>query len=151
MSYRLLSGLWLSLPYRVRRFFIRATYPTFTVSAAAVIVNDEGKVLLLHHLMRPSGGWGLPGGFLDQGEQPEAAVRRELREETGIELHDLKVVHFRTIGGHIEVMYSARTNDEPRVLSSEIDELGWFSPDDMPDNLQSDQRRTAERVLKAEI
>ncbi len=151
MSYRLFSGLWLALPYPVRRFFIRVSYPTFTASAAAVVQNSEGKVLILHHLLRPASGWGLPGGFLDGGEQAEVAVRRELMEETGIEIEDVRFVHIRTFGGHLEIMFSARTKDEPRIASGEIDQLGWYSPDEIPDGLPADQRKTVERVLKGEI
>ncbi len=151
MSYRLFGGLWLALPYTVRRFFVRVTNPTFTASAAAVVRNREGKVLLLHHLLRPSGGWGLPGGFLDRGEHPEKAVRRELKEETGIEITDLRLLYTRTIGGHIEIMFSARTEDEPRIMSGEIDQLGWFAFDDIPVELPGDQRRTIGRVLNGEI
>lgn len=151
MSYRLFSRVWLVLPYPLRRFFIRASYPTFTASAAAVVTNDEGKVLLLHHLLRPASGWGLPGGFLDPGEQPEKAVRRELMEETGIVIEDIKIVHVRTFGGHIEIMFSATTSDKPRVVSGEIDELGWYSLDHIPNGFPADQRRTVERVLNGEI
>src|SRR5688572_25621583 len=120
MPYRLLGPLWLRLPPWARMFFIRRTQPTFTVSAAAVVLNGKGEVLLLNHILRPGGGWGLPGGFLDAGEQPDDALRRELMEETGIELSELKMFRVRTLGRHIEILFSARTDSDPEVKSREI-------------------------------
>ena len=151
MSYRFFSRVWLALPWRVRRLFIRISHGTFTVSAAAVVVNAEGKVLVLRHLLRPADGWGLPGGFIDSGEQPEAAIRRELKEETGIELADLRLLVVRTLGRHIEMLFAARSDDEARILSSEIDELGWYTLEELPDRLPSDQLGVAKAVLMVEI
>jgi ADP-ribose pyrophosphatase YjhB (NUDIX family) len=54
------------------------------------VTDEAGHVLLLQHRYRPGfqkgGGWGIPGGFIQPREQPEAAVRRELREEIGLEI-----------------------------------------------------------------
>ena len=151
MSYRLFSGVWLALPSWLRRFTLRRFQSTFTVSAAAVVVNDEGKVLVLHHLLRPKTGWGLPGGFIDAGEQPHQAIARELMEETGITLTDARMLHLRTLGRHVEILFAARANEAGEILSSEIDHLGWYSLDELPERLPGDQRQTIERVLKGEI
>ena len=151
MPYRLLGPLWLRLPPWGRMFFIRRTQPTFTVSAAAVVLNGKGEVLLLDHILRPGGGWGLPGGFLDAGEQPAEALRRELMEETGIELSDLRMFQVRTLGRHIEILFSARTNGDPKVMSREIKELGWFRPETVPENLPKAQKRVIELVVAGEV
>jgi len=151
MSYRFLGGLWLALPAWARRFILRRAQTTFTVSAAAVVVNGENKVLVLHHVLRPITGWGLPGGFIDAGEQPDQAIARELMEETGIAISDIRMLHLKTLGRHVEILFAATANEEGRILSSEIDQLGWYAFDDMPERLPADQRRTVERVLKGEI
>lgn len=151
MSYRVLGSIWRASPYWLRRYAIRVYQTTFTVSAAAVVVNPEGKVLILHHILRPATGWGLPGGFLDHGEQADEAIRRELREETGIELIDVRLLRMNTIGRHIEILFSARSNDVGQILSSEIDAIGWYSVEELPDPLPGDQRRSIECVLRAQI
>ncbi len=58
-------------------------------SATAVIIKD-GKLLLLKRNEEPfKGMWDLPGGYMNQGESPEQALRRELKEELGVEKCDL--------------------------------------------------------------
>jgi 8-oxo-dGTP diphosphatase len=55
------------------------------VAAGAVVVDDRGRVLLVRRGHAPSAGeWTLPGGRVEAGETPEAAVVRELREETAL-------------------------------------------------------------------
>ena len=90
MLKKLLGALWLRAPKSLRRWGVRLVEPRFTVTAGAVVQDEEGRVLLLHHRYRAGSGWGIPGGFLEKGEQPEEALRRELREEVGLEVdnHD---------------------------------------------------------------
>jgi 8-oxo-dGTP diphosphatase len=133
---------WKILPPWVRSKIVRATQHKFTVSAAAIVIDEDGKVLLLNHVLRPSSGWGLPGGFIEKGEQPEDAIRREVCEETGIELDDLKMFRVRTLGPHVEMLFIARGRGEASVKSpGEIYELGWFEVEAMPDKMNSPQKR----------
>jgi 8-oxo-dGTP diphosphatase len=59
------------------------------IGAAAVIVNDEGGVLLVKHTYGRL-NWELPGGTGESGESPDETVLREVREETGL---DVAVLH----------------------------------------------------------
>ena len=139
---------WKIIPPWLRLSIIRTTQEKFTVSAAAVIVNAEGKVLLLNHLLRPFSGWGLPGGFLTSAEQPEEAIRREIREETGMELNNVTMFQVRTIKRHIEILFRADSAGEASVQSREILGLGWFDQDDLPDGLPHSQKNVIRQILK---
>lgn len=58
-------------------------YDRHEVSVKVALYSEDGKqVLLMYHLS--SDGFGLPGGHIDAGEMPDAALERELREELGI-------------------------------------------------------------------
>ncbi len=59
------------------------------------IILQQGKLLLLQ--MRATGKYHLPGGGLQAGERIEAALKREIREETGIEVDGMRLVHFEEI------------------------------------------------------
>jgi len=135
------------LPQTVRRLLIRATQKSFTVSVIAVIQNDEGKILLLDHVLRPQSGWGAPGGFIDHGEQPDEAIRREVMEETGLELTDLEMSWIRTIRGHVEIIFRARGKGELSVKSAEILSAAWFAPSEMPPEMSAVQKFVIEKTL----
>lgn len=57
----------------------------------ALVRMPEGLILIERE--NPPRGWALPGGFVEYGETVEQAVRRELREETGLELDNLRQWH----------------------------------------------------------
>ena len=139
---------WKLIPREARTWLTRRFHPTFTASAAGIITNDLGQVLLLDHVLRPVSGWGIPGGFMKRGEQPEAALRREIREETGIELSDVELHRCRTHLSHIEILMTARGIGDPEVKSSEIRRLGWFDVDKMPAEMSKDQHSIVRQALR---
>lgn len=138
------------MPQKARQAAIRITQQKFTVSAAAIVTNDAGEVLLLTHLLRPHAGWGLPGGFMDAGEQPENAIRRELREETGLDLDNVQMLRVRTIGRHVEILFRAESSGKAEIRSREITGIGWFTPGDLPE-MSALQRKIVEQVLSSQF
>jgi 8-oxo-dGTP diphosphatase len=151
MLSEIFGGIWKRIPGGLRLKIIRTTQKKFTASVAVIITNTNGKVLLLEHILRPGSGWGIPGGFIEHGEQPETAIRREIREEAGIELANLEMLGVRTINRHIEMLFRAESNDAAEVKSREIKSLGWFAVDEMPAEMSPVQKSIIEKVLKGEI
>jgi ADP-ribose pyrophosphatase YjhB (NUDIX family) len=115
----------------------------------AMIFDELNRILLLEHVFRPDSGWGIPGGFVGAGEQPEAALRRELLEVIGIEIEDVELLFARTLRrpGQIEIYFRARAIGRPEACSFEIKRAAWFAPDELPLELSKDQRRLIQRVL----
>jgi 8-oxo-dGTP diphosphatase len=146
-----IGKFWKILPRSVRRFTVRLSQTNFTVSVAAIVVNDKREVLLLNHVLRPHSGWGYPGGFLDAGESVADAIKREINEETGIELEDLKLYRVLVRGNHVEILFSAKPVGEPQVLSSEIYELGWFGTDALPEGTTLAQKMLIGEVLATQF
>ncbi len=65
--------------------------PVLTVDC--VLFGRAGSVLLVRRSRSPfQGTWALPGGKIDYGETVETACRREVREETGLDIRDLRLV-----------------------------------------------------------
>jgi 8-oxo-dGTP diphosphatase len=145
---KLIGKLWRALPSRVRRWSMRATQTRFTVTAGAVIFNDEGHVLLLKHSFRAGSGWGIPGGFLEAGEHPEQALRRELHEEIGLEVRQVEIFTARSFkrSQQVEILFRCRANGAVKPQTIEIEQAQWFSVHSLPDGLPNDQRLLIERA-----
>ncbi|QQQ77406.1 NUDIX hydrolase [Saccharothrix sp. 6-C] len=58
-------------------------FSTPRMAAGALFVDDQDRILLVHKTY--SNGWDIPGGYVDIGESPAAACRRELHEELGLD------------------------------------------------------------------
>jgi mutator protein MutT len=143
-----LAFLFRHTPRRVRLLLTRFGNSRFIVSAGAVIVNEQGQVLLLKHVFRTGSGWGIPGGFVNTEEQPEAALRRELREEVGLELSRVEIALARSFRHRqVELIYRCQPNGEAQPRGLEIKSAAWFAPADLPEELSTDQRELILRVL----
>jgi mutator protein MutT len=145
----LLGAIWRLAPLRLRRWTMRLTHPQFVVTAGAVITDKRGRVLLLKHRFRPGSGWGMPGGFLEKGEQPEEALRRELREEIGLEVEQLQLFATRAFETplQVEIIFLCQAIGDTDQLNFEIQKAAWFSVAELPDGLPKDQVRLIRRAL----
>lgn len=148
---KFIARFWRALPPCVRRWSMRATQTRFTVTAGALIFNDSGQILLLKHRFRAGSGWGIPGGFLEHGEQPEQALRRELREEIGLEVSQLQIFTARSFKKprQVEILFHCQASAQAAhvtPLTMEVERAEWFSPQRLPAGLPSDQRLLIERA-----
>lgn len=107
------------------------------IQAVGAVVHDEhGRLLLVLRKREPAAGlWSIPGGKVEPGESREAAVRREVLEETGLRVEvvaPVGVVERPTgDGGVFEIHdYTARPLSEPTsvVAADDAEQVGWFTP-----------------------
>ncbi|MDQ2922158.1 MAG: NUDIX domain-containing protein [Acidobacteriota bacterium] len=145
----LLGAIWRRLPRRLRRWTMRLSHPQFAVTAGAIITDKRGRVLLLKHRFRPGTGWGMPGGFLEEGEQPEEALRRELQEEIGLEVEKVELFTTRAfkVPRQVEIVFTARATGDTNELNYEIQKAAWFFLNELPEELPKDQAQIIKRAL----
>lgn len=106
--------------------------------AAAVLVEQEGKVLLVRKAYgRARGRWSLPAGFVEYDEDPATTAVRECREETGLEVELRGLLDILPGAGppgeaSFTIVYLGRiVGGEPHA-SDDADRMGFFSVDDLP-------------------
>jgi 8-oxo-dGTP diphosphatase len=117
------------------------TYANPSVSACALCEDEAGRVLLARRAHDPFAGfWDIPGGFIEEGEHPLDALRRELREETGLEVEPLELLGvWPDVYGSgpdaaftINLYWTARVLDGEPEAADDVSELAWFRRDALP-------------------
>jgi ADP-ribose pyrophosphatase YjhB (NUDIX family) len=118
-------------------------YASSKPTASAACLDDEGRVLLSRRGVEPfKGKWDLPGGFLDEEERPLDCLRRELREEAGVEVEPLDFlgVWVDRYGGDssaattLNLYWTARIVEGAPEPHDDVAEFRWFVPTEIADD-----------------
>jgi ADP-ribose pyrophosphatase YjhB (NUDIX family) len=126
-------------PLQVAEFFSREQgHATPKVDVRAGVFRD-GRILLVREIS--DGGWTLPGGWADVGDEPSVAAVREVKEESGFDVKATKLVavHDRDKHGHPPIPYHAykifflcELVGGEAAMSNETDGVEFFSEDRLP-------------------
>ena len=106
--------------------------------AAAVLVEQDGQVLLVRRVGEPFRGfWSLPAGFINSGEDPAEAAARECLEETGLSvrvtrLYDIISGREHPNGADFVIVYQAEVIDGELQPSDDADAAEWFPRGSLP-------------------
>lgn len=125
--------LWRLLPASAQYRLMRWGAAKVSFGACAVIRDQQGRVLLLHHTYRRTLPWGLPGGLGCGDEQPWQTVAREVREELGVDATVGPLLHAAIYEptGHLTLYYQACIDALPRFDGVEIDALRFATPEEV--------------------
>ena len=110
-------------------------YPKIS-PAVIVLVTKGDQVLLQRNSHYKSANWSLVAGFVDSGENLEEAVRREAREESSIEVKDIRYVRSQTWPFPSNIMIGFRAEyaaGEIHPDGEEVLDSHWFDRDNLPE------------------
>ena len=130
---KILLRIWRTLPMWIHVLAMRMYRPKFRAAVAAMIFDEQGRILLFKHTYRKF-EWGIPAGGLEYGEQPENAIVREFFEETGmqIKVEELLLAESSKEDRNISLIYLCKIVSGTFRESSEISEMRYFDVNDLP-------------------
>jgi 8-oxo-dGTP diphosphatase len=133
---KLFLHLWghLPIPRWLRWRMLWAGNQKFLIGVAAVILDENNRVLFFKHTYRPEMPWGIPGGWLKKNENPARAAEREIREESGMRvevLHPVRVAT-REYGVGLDIIYAGRFLGGDFNASAEVSEARFCALGEFP-------------------
>lgn len=123
------------------------------VSVDAVIINSDNEIVLIKRGLEPCKGyWALPGGYVDWDETVEQAVVREVKEETALEVTNVKLIkvysdparHIRQV---INLAFLVTTTGEIEA-GDDAQDIRLFPIDGLPKHLAFDHKQIILDCLK---
>jgi len=133
------------------------------IIVVGIVRNDQGEYLICK--MPPNRGvfpgqWGLPGGGVEDGETIDAALRREMKEELGIGIKDIKPLLFKDAvrektypdGSNrmvymVFLIYECRSDGNAIALNDEFCEYAWVRWSLLPEYALNEETRDTFRLL----
>jgi ADP-ribose pyrophosphatase YjhB (NUDIX family) len=111
----------------------------FTIGVFGIIRDDQKRVLLCHR--RDYDLWNLPGGVLENGESPWDGVRREIKEETGldIEIESLAGVYSKPDKNEVVFSFVCKVIGGEITLNDEADKIKYFEIEKLPPKISQKQ------------
>lgn len=122
--------------------------PILTAGVGLLVFNNENKILM--QLRTDYNQWGFPGGSMELGESFEEVASRELKEETNLEIDDLKLI--KVLSGKdtyreypngdklydiTAIFVIKKYHGELKINDDESKRLDWFDINDLPENMTS--------------
>lgn len=138
---------------------IIGTRPLLICGAGIIVLDDHNRVLM--QLRKDNNCWGFPGGIIELGEKVEDAAIREVFEETGLMVSDLKLfgifsgseLHYTYPNGDevyiIDILFiSNNFNGNIKIQGSECNDVKFFDIDNIPLNLSPPIKPSVDELIR---
>lgn len=119
------------------------------IGMTGVVLDDHDRILLLKHRFWKDNPWGLPSGYLERGESIEDGFAREVAEETGLAITDVRIVKINSgfrLRLEVGVIAKLAGPAEPRVDGVEVEQARFFARVELPPGLRASQRAVIDLV-----
>ncbi|CAJ0580702.1 unnamed protein product, partial [Mesorhabditis spiculigera] len=118
------------------------SYPYTQVGVGGIVVDDEGRFLMMREREGPYLGWKIPGGLADPGESPFMAAVREVNEETSVDAEPVCILGFRNtqkikfdMVSDIYFVVAMRPksggNHDPKACPKEASAAAWLTREEI--------------------
>lgn len=136
-------------------------YDSVGVGCGALIINDKREALLLKRTSKTrnqAGFWMQPGGGVEFGERVEDSVKREIKEELGIDIEILRFLSFTEGIMPEEKQHWVALSFLGKIIGGEVqnlepekhEEIKWFSLNNLPEPLAQNTKDSIKEYLKGE-
>lgn len=132
--------------------------PVILPGSVVIIVNEQNEILLQERL---NGNWGLPGGLMDLGESFEEVAKREVFEETGLAVGNLRLLnvysgskYYLKVSNGDElysataVYYTKDVSGDLKIDYNESKDMKYFTVDNLPSKLNANDKGFIEEYVK---
>ena len=136
--------------------YVRRKSGCYPIPTVDIIIEIENSKVILIKRKNPPYGWAIPGGFVDRGESLEEAAAREAREETSLEVGNLRQLHTYSAPDRdprfhtITTVFTANASGRPKAEDDAI-EIGVFGEKELPDNIVFDHRKILADYFSAKL
>jgi len=134
MMLKIIVRVWGIFPVWLQTLLSRVLRPRYRVAVAAFIFDEDDRILLCEHTYRRAYPWGLPAGGLEFGEDPEDGIKRELKEETGFNVHVERLLYADSSDEfhHVSLIYLCKIVDGTFTPNPEVSSVKFYPLDQLP-------------------
>lgn len=150
--YKILSMIWKTFNSNIKWHVLWFFHNKFLIGTSAIILNKKDQILLQKHRFWKKDSWGLPSGYVKQKEQIEDSIKREIKEETGLDVIIEELLNLNSgFKLRIECTYIGKCYEEvkkEKLNTNEVLDASFFSPVNLPDGILDSHKNLIEMAIK---